>query len=111
LHHQETDLWEVALFQLDTVAEPSLGLLVHRETVLEDTSPRMDLLQDKGFVPGKVMVLDTVLVRGSLRLGEPSQGNPRVEVQRPGKPLVGVGVLVAIDSSLFLSLVSCRSET
>ena len=98
-------MWEVALYQLDTVAV--LGLLVHRGTT---PFPRMVLLQDKGFVPDKVTILDTALVRDSLRLGEPSQENPRAEVQRPGKPLVGMEVVVAIDSSVFLSLDSCRSQ-
>jgi len=43
------------------------------------------LLRDKGFVLGKVTVLNTVLVQGNLLVGVPPQGNLRAEVQRPGK--------------------------
>jgi len=76
---------EVALYQVDTVDELHPGQVVRRDTDQEDTSPRVVLLQDKGFVPRKAAVLDTVLVQGNLLVGVPSQGNLRAEAQYPGK--------------------------
>lgn len=77
---------EVVLYQVDTVDELHRGRVVHTDTDQGDTSPRM--LQDKGFVLGKVTVLDTVLTRGSHLVGEPFQGNPQVEDQHQGELLL-----------------------
>lgn len=81
---QEVDT-EAALYQAETVDELHPGRVVHRDTDQGGTSPRMVLLQDKGCVLGKVIVLDTVLVQGSLLVGVPSQGKLRAEALHPGK--------------------------
>ena len=58
---QEADT-EVALYQVDTVDGLHPDRVVHRDTDQGGTSPRMVLRQDKGFVLGKVTVLDMLLV-------------------------------------------------
>jgi len=76
----------VVLYQVDTVDEMHRVRVVHTDTGQGDTSPGM--LQDKGFVLGKVTVLDTVPARGNHLVEEPFQGKPRVEDQHPGKLLL-----------------------